>query len=80
MWTDRLPARYLDRGPRIVRQRMGRSPEALGFVPDEAGQWCDVWHYDDLVSPLMMLSAAVGCGSRPRVMDFWPTFSAASWP
>ena len=35
---------------------------ARGFAWVEASDapWADVWYYDDLVSPLMMLSAAVG--------------------
>jgi predicted TIM-barrel fold metal-dependent hydrolase len=58
LWQSRLPARLLDRGPQVRRQRIGRGPE--GWVESEEGTWCDVWHYDGLVSPLMMLSAAVG--------------------
>ena len=47
------------RAPRVVRER-GRLALGTGWVPDEGGAWADVWHYDDLVSPLMKLSAAVG--------------------
>jgi predicted TIM-barrel fold metal-dependent hydrolase len=58
LWSSRLPSRHRDRGPRIERQKLRR----VGTQAVEAGdgQWCDVWHYDDTVSPLLMLSAAVG--------------------
>jgi predicted TIM-barrel fold metal-dependent hydrolase len=66
LWTSRVPARFSDRVPRIVRQKIrfvgdgAGGTGAVGWVEDDAGDWCDVWHYDDLVSPFMMLSAAVG--------------------
>ncbi|TYB42323.1 amidohydrolase family protein [Actinomadura chibensis] len=59
LWTSRLPRRFLDRGPRIVRQK-GRLSMPGGWREDPDGDWADVWLYDDLVTPLMKLSAAVG--------------------
>ncbi|TYK44431.1 amidohydrolase family protein [Actinomadura decatromicini] len=59
LWTSRLPGRFLDRGPRIVRQK-GRLSMPGGWREDPDGDWADVWLYDDLVTPLMKLSAAVG--------------------
>jgi predicted TIM-barrel fold metal-dependent hydrolase len=59
LWTSRLPARFADRAPRVVREK-GRLALGTGWVQDDTGSWADVWHYDDLVSPLMKLSAAVG--------------------
>ena len=65
LWSSRLPQKYRDRGPRIERKRvmMGGTPgggQAGTWVETEEADWADVWYYDDLVSPLMMLSAAVG--------------------
>jgi predicted TIM-barrel fold metal-dependent hydrolase len=67
LWSSRLPARYQDRGPRIKRQKMkmlggaeGGAGSALRWAEADDGEWSDVWYYDDLVSPLMMVSAAVG--------------------
>jgi predicted TIM-barrel fold metal-dependent hydrolase len=68
LWQSRLPARYLDRGPRVERKKIrfagdgrGGGGSSIGWVEDpDAGEWCDVWYYDDLVSPLLVLSAAVG--------------------
>src|SRR5580704_1785358 len=66
LWQSRLPARFRDRGPRIERKKIrfggdGRGGAGMaGWQDDPDGDWCDVWYYDDLVSPFMMLSAAVG--------------------
>ena len=63
LWTSRLPAKYQDRGPRVVRERakvkfIGGVFSYERDVPD--GKWCDWWLYDDLVYPVPKLSAAVG--------------------
>ena len=63
LWTDRLPSKYLDRAPRVERDRAVFNFEGGVFsyekgAPD--GEWCDWWLYDDLVYPLPKLSAAVG--------------------
>jgi predicted TIM-barrel fold metal-dependent hydrolase len=64
LWQSRLPAKYLDRGPRVVRQKIklgrGEGGGPTGWIEADDGEWCDVWLYDDLVSPFLMLSAAVG--------------------
>ena len=64
LWTNRLPKKYLDRGPRVVREK-GKYGGTEGFTWQpgaEDGEWADVWYYDDLVSPFSRLSAAVGLG------------------
>lgn len=61
LWSSRVPLRYRDRAPRIIRKKIRRA--AGEVVEAKDGTWCDVWHYDDLVSPLLMLSAAVGFDS-----------------
>ena len=65
LWTDRLPSKYRDVGPRVVRQRV--APPQLGLAqhahevgPDEDGQWADVWFYEDQRHPVLMLGAAAG--------------------
>ena len=65
VWTARLPHRYLDTGPRIVRAPVrkisfvgGKFSPVLG-EPGE-GPWADWWFYEDLRRPLTRLDAAVG--------------------
>ncbi len=63
LWTSRLPARYQDRAPRVVRDTatVGMVGGVFSFekgAPD--GVPCDFWLYDDLVYPFPKLSAAVG--------------------
>ena len=63
LWTARLPAKYQDIGPRVVRDRATFSFTGGVFsyekgVPD--GDWCDWWLYDELVYPFPKLSAAIG--------------------
>ncbi|HMG44539.1 MAG TPA: amidohydrolase family protein [Acidimicrobiales bacterium] len=63
LWSNRLPAKYQDRGPRVERDRAVFSFKGGRFsfekgVPE--GEWCDWWLYDGLVYPFPKLSAAVG--------------------
>jgi predicted TIM-barrel fold metal-dependent hydrolase len=63
LWSARLPARYKDRGPRVVRDRARFSFKGGNFSYEkgvEDGEWCDWWLYDDLVYPFPKLSAAIG--------------------
>jgi predicted TIM-barrel fold metal-dependent hydrolase len=63
LWTTRVPARYRDRAPRLVRERGGIVEAELGaWTPDPAGPWADIWYYDDLVKPVSRMSVAVGLG------------------
>ncbi|HZQ84048.1 MAG TPA: hypothetical protein VFA83_04380 [Acidimicrobiales bacterium] len=67
VWTDRLPSKYLDVGPRVERRRVGKITFIGGkftAVPAPAGEGdgpeVDWWFYEDLVRPLIRLDAAVG--------------------
>ncbi len=63
LWTDRLPSRYRDVGPRIVRQGIGNLSIASGELEYEFtddGEPCDVWYFEDLRSPLFRPAAAAG--------------------
>ena len=53
IWTDRLPAAVVDRGPRIVRKHgtpTSPSPDRTVLVEGDGpnARWCDVWQYEDL--------------------------------
>ena len=65
VWTDRLPAKYADVGPRVVRAPM----KAVSFVGGNfrpemgepgSGEDVDWWLYEELRRPLVRLDAAVG--------------------
>jgi predicted TIM-barrel fold metal-dependent hydrolase len=63
LWTNRLPKQYLDRAPRIERDRaaMRMKGGVLTFERGGAdGEWCDWWIYDDVQYPFSRLSAAIG--------------------
>ncbi|MGD9795309.1 MAG: amidohydrolase family protein, partial [Acidimicrobiia bacterium] len=62
LWTDRLPSKYADRAPRVVRERGHMQGDLGPWTRDDNCDWGDVWYYDDLVSPLFRLSAAIGLG------------------
>ena len=75
LWSARLPSRYLDRGPRIVRDRArfgfrgGKGYYETGIAD---GRIADIWLYDDLAYPLPRLSAAVGfdeLDNEPALFD-----------
>jgi predicted TIM-barrel fold metal-dependent hydrolase len=63
LWSSRLPAKYKDVGPRVVRDRARFSFVGGVFSYEKGvadGEWCDWWLYDQLVYPFPKLSAAVG--------------------
>ena len=78
VWTSRLPARYRDVGPRVVRQkiRLVGAADSYGgatgahhyahWVESPDGVWSDVWFYEDLVKPLFQGNAVVGDPSEGR--------------
>src|SRR3954451_22916075 len=66
VWQDRLPKKYLDTGPRIVRAPLkemtflgGRFKPVMGAQGTEGpvGDW---WGYETLHRPLTRLDTAVG--------------------
>jgi len=62
LWSNRLPKKFLDRGPRIVRERgrFGLKPGGgFGWVQADDGEVGDIWYYDDVAVPLMKTMAAV---------------------
>ena len=67
VWTSRLPQRYIDVGPRLVRQRIKHEPAQHGelFVREaDDGAWSDVWHYEDFRIGLSLAAASVGFDRR----------------
>jgi predicted TIM-barrel fold metal-dependent hydrolase len=66
VWQDRLPARFREEGPRVVRTKIaemtfvGGRFEYRAAEPGEDGTWCDWWYCEDLRWPQTRLSAAAG--------------------
>jgi predicted TIM-barrel fold metal-dependent hydrolase len=65
-WQDRLPAKYRDVGPRMVRRKIAEMKFVGGvFSYREAGEnedgvWCDWWLCEDLQYPMTRVMAAAG--------------------
>jgi predicted TIM-barrel fold metal-dependent hydrolase len=63
LWQEQLPPSLRERGPRVSREKVKLEFKGghYGFERDvEDGDWCDVWIFDDLVSPTGLLHAPAG--------------------
>jgi len=62
LWQDRLPKKYRDIGPRVVRENIAMSwvGGRPTWTPDESGQPTDFWLYEDLKKPIVAEGASVG--------------------
>jgi predicted TIM-barrel fold metal-dependent hydrolase len=66
VWSDRLPSKYREIGPRIERRPVkemtfiGGKFTAIPGEPGDAGEQVDWWFYEDLRRPLTRLDTAVG--------------------
>jgi predicted TIM-barrel fold metal-dependent hydrolase len=82
LWSSRLPSKYADRGPRIVRQKMSQD-QATGGVSswklDDDGDWADVWYYDDVVAPLTVNFAAVGFDELEFKVATYDQYVPGAW-
>ena len=47
LWSNRLPSKYLDRGPRVVRERGRFDLTGLGWVQDDNGDWAKSGRLDE---------------------------------
>jgi hypothetical protein len=67
VWIDRLPKKYHDVGPRVVRAPMGEITFVGGkltVVPGSEGVPTD-WYYEDLKRPLLRWTPPSACpGTR----------------
>jgi len=62
VWTDRLPSKYKDVGPRVVRENAAVNPKNhLGELVFSTGEKpVDFWCYEDVKMPLMKGENAAG--------------------
>lgn len=74
-WTSRVPAKLVDRAPRVHRLRgtvnLLRDNE---FTEDPDGEWGDVWEYEGQLRSLVRISNAAGwdrseVGAQPATFD-----------
>jgi predicted TIM-barrel fold metal-dependent hydrolase len=68
LWLDRLPVRYHDRAPRVVRERaagLAMNDGKVTVLESQDAQWADIWHYDDLATPLIAGVTMVGRTDLP---------------
>ena len=73
LWQEQLPASMRDRGPRVVQEkiRLEFTGGHYGFHRDDPdGQLCDVWLFEDSVTPTGFLHGPAAC----------PVRSSATWP
>lgn len=85
LWQEQLPPSLRDRGPKVVRKKVkvefvGGHFNLIDNVGDD-GVDCDVWYFDDLVSPVGLLHAAAGYApedqeNRPATYD---DFRPGTW-
>jgi len=65
VWSDRLPSRYVEAGPKVVRAPVGPIQYvggrlSLSMAAPGEGRPADWWIYEDLRRPLLRLDAAAG--------------------
>ncbi len=69
LWTSRLPARFLDRAPRVERDRVMvdfQGAHATIKRGDPAGEWTDFWVYEDSQEPLLAVTNIDGFEGESR--------------
>src|SRR4051794_7582751 len=62
LWANRLPSKYRDIGPRVVRER-GKLSYVDGLVAyqvTDEGDPVDTWYYEDIRFPSTLPVASVG--------------------
>ena len=93
VWMDRLPSKYADVGPRIVRAPMGEITYIGGKLtvkPGSKGAPTDWWYYEELRRPLLRVDAAVGVPRDEVTMkgityedmrpgSFWSSPASKTW-
>jgi predicted TIM-barrel fold metal-dependent hydrolase len=80
LWTSRLPQRYVETGPRLLRKRAAPTDRSgVPFTPSDDGEWADIWFYEDLVMPMNRLSAAVGLGELRNGFVIYDDLVPGAW-
>ncbi|MBW3664272.1 MAG: amidohydrolase [Actinobacteria bacterium] len=71
LWTSRLPAKYQDVAPRVVREKgeVALREGDFHYEQTDEGRWADVWYYEDVRVPATIPGAAVGYSLDDVTMD-----------
>jgi len=70
VWQTWLPAKYREKGPRVIRERFGSFALAAGGkyagnVPDPEGRWGDAWLYEDTIIYVHKRHVAIPLDATP---------------
>ncbi len=82
LFEGRLPEKYREIGPRVVRRRLRFVGGTKGreWVEDlEGGEWCDAWQYEDKVVPLNQTIAAVGLDTVDFKLTTYEAVDPGCW-
>jgi len=85
LWTERLPAKYRDRGPRVERKfgqvaiRDGKTIFDESVTEGPHVGWSDVWLYEDLAWPLHAGYAQYGIAKESRDPVTYDEIDPACW-
>jgi predicted TIM-barrel fold metal-dependent hydrolase len=84
LWQERLPAKYRDRGPRVERMRVsqtlvGKGGRSASWREDPDGELADVWLYDDVFFPFVMLYAASGFAELGQTVTTFDQLQPGTW-
>jgi predicted TIM-barrel fold metal-dependent hydrolase len=72
LWSDRLPKKFLETGPRIIEKEMPRSIHAGDNAHGKAGtKIAEVWTYEGRIYPYIGLNAVAG--KKPEEYGAEPT-------
>ncbi len=69
VWTDRVPAKFADRMPRVVEVEEEFVHSMGGAMTALVRKGSQVWHFEDLIVPNVGLSAVAGTPLRERNQD-----------
>ncbi len=84
LWQDRLPAKHRERGPRVERMRVsqtavGKGGRSAAWREDPDGELADVWLYDDVFFPFVMLYAAAGFDELGQTVTTFDQLHPGAW-
>lgn len=71
LWSDRLPKRFLEAGPKIVERAMPPGGGLIAVTEDSTMRLAEVWEYEGRIYPYIGLNAVAG--KKPEEYGVDPT-------